>query len=218
MDLGNKPVTGFKKHIPDTEDTILSHLLSISLPEHEGLQDDKPNTQDQQQTSPKYILPAHHRPTHHRPGLVRAIGCTTDSDGHLIRDPTFRGRRQLQLIACKHSTDENIQEGIDHIYIIYEPPTHALQTHGTIKADVIIIPIVIAGRERSTSKHSQKLPSSSPSKRNHQTHSPIINFQDQEKIAMAPHAHAQEWLSHISKFSRKILTTKMNPNPKPANN
>ena len=29
-----------------------------------------------------------------------------------------------------------------------------------------------------------------------------------KRIAMALHVHAQEWLSHISKTSRKILTTK----------
>ncbi len=29
-----------------------------------------------------------------------------------------------------------------------------------------------------------------------------------KRIAMSLHAHAQEWLSHISKTSRKILTTK----------
>ena len=44
MDLGNKPVTDFSKHKPDTEDTTLSHLPPTPLPEHEGLQDDKPNT------------------------------------------------------------------------------------------------------------------------------------------------------------------------------
>ena len=29
-----------------------------------------------------------------------------------------------------------------------------------------------------------------------------------KRIAMALHVHAQEWLSHISKISRRILTTK----------
>jgi hypothetical protein len=29
-----------------------------------------------------------------------------------------------------------------------------------------------------------------------------------KRIAMALHVHAQEWLSHVSKSSRKILTTK----------
>ena len=38
-----------------------------------------------------------------------------------------------------------------------------------------------------------------------------------KKIAMALHVHAQDWLSYISENSRQILTTKTNPNPKPAN-
>jgi hypothetical protein len=36
-----------------------------------------------------------------------------------------------------------------------------------------------------------------------------------QKISMALHVHAQEWLSHISKISRKFLTTRTNSNPKP---
>ena len=44
IDLGNKPVIDFSKHIPDTEATTLSHLPPISG--HKGLQDDKPNTQN----------------------------------------------------------------------------------------------------------------------------------------------------------------------------
>jgi hypothetical protein len=139
MDLGNKPVTDLSKHKSYMEDTTPYHLLSIPLLEHEGLQDGKPNTLDQQQTIPECILPARKRPTHHRPGLVRAVGYTTGPDGHLIKDPTFRGRRQLQLIERKYSTDWNIQEVIDHIYAIYEPLKQALQTQGTIKADVIKI-------------------------------------------------------------------------------
>jgi hypothetical protein len=37
-----------------------------------------------------------------------------------------------------------MQEVVDHIYTIYEPLKQALQTHGTINADVITIPIVIS--------------------------------------------------------------------------
>jgi hypothetical protein len=144
MDLGSKPIIDFSKHKTDTEDTNLYNLLLIPLLEHEGLQDDKPNTKNQQQTIPEYIHPAQHRPAHHRPDLVKAIGYTTNSGGHLIRDPTFRGRRQLQLIECKYSTDGNIQEVIDLIYTIYEPLKQALQAHGTIKTDVVKIRIVIS--------------------------------------------------------------------------
>ena len=93
---------------------------------------------------PEYILPAHHRPTHHKPNIIRAIGYRIGPDGKLKEDPTYRGRRQLQLIECKYSTDGNITDIIDHIYTIYEPLKQALQTHGTLKADIKIIPIVIS--------------------------------------------------------------------------
>jgi hypothetical protein len=95
----------------------------------------------------KYTPPAHKRPTHHIPDLVKAVGYTTGPDDHLIRDPAFRGRRQPQLIECKCSTDGNTQEVIYHIYTNYEILKQALQIHGTINADVIIIPIVISMTE-----------------------------------------------------------------------
>jgi hypothetical protein len=72
--------------------------------------------------------------------LVRAVGYTIGPNCQLIRDPTSQGRRQLQLIECKNSTDGNTQEIIDHIHTIYEPLKQALQTHGTLKAGIKIIP------------------------------------------------------------------------------
>ena len=47
------------------------------------------------------------------------------------------------MIECKYSTDGNTHDIIEHIYIIYESLKLALQTHGTIKADIKIIPTVI---------------------------------------------------------------------------
>ena len=38
----------------------------------------------------------------------------------------------------------NTQAVIEHIYNIYEPLKQALQIHGTLKADIKIIPIVIS--------------------------------------------------------------------------
>ena len=51
-------------------------------------------------------------------------------------------------------TDGNIQTAIEHIYNIYEPLKQALQTYGTLKADIKIISIVISrsGMALSTSK------------------------------------------------------------------
>jgi hypothetical protein len=92
----------------------------------------------------EYILPTRKRPTHHIPDLIKAIGCTLGPNGKLIKDPTYQGRRQLQLLECKYSTDGNIQEIINHIHTIYEPLKQALQHHGTLKADTNIIPIVIS--------------------------------------------------------------------------
>jgi hypothetical protein len=96
-------------------------------------------------TIPEYILPAQHRPTtHHRPDIIMVVGYTYGPDGKIIKDPTYKGRRQLQIIECKYSTDGNIQEIINHILTIYEPLKQALQHHGTLKAVIVIILIVIS--------------------------------------------------------------------------
>ncbi len=67
-----------------------------------------------------------------------------NSQDKLVKDPIYRGRRQIQIIQCKYSTDGNIQTIIDYIYDLYEPLRLAIQTYGTLKADVEIIPIVIS--------------------------------------------------------------------------
>jgi len=144
LDLGSQPVTDFSKHITNIEDITSPHHQPIPHPEQEGLQDDKPYTMEPRHTIPKYILPSHKRPTHHRPDLIRAVGYTARPNGKLIKYPTCKGRRQLQLIECKYSTDRNMQEIINHIHTIYEPLKQALQHHGTLKAYINIIPIVIS--------------------------------------------------------------------------
>jgi len=48
------------------------------------------------------------------------------------------------LAANNPRADGNTHDIIDHIYNIYEPLRLALQTHGTIKADIKIIPIAIS--------------------------------------------------------------------------
>jgi hypothetical protein len=208
MDLGQKPVTDFKDipiPSPAPEDPTLE---AITQPNLEGLQDDKADTR-YPQTIPEYILPAQHRPKHHRPDLIRAVGYMLTPEGRLTIDHTYRGRRQLQLIECKYSTDGNIDDIIEHIHIIYEPLKLALQTHGTIKADIKIIPIVISRTGTFNFKtlaeiaqlvsHSEEPPDSMTFKQ---------LPKQAKRIAITLHKHAQEWLSHISKHSRKILTTK----------
>ena len=142
------------------------------------------------------------------------MGFTLNKQGRLVKYLTYRGRRQIQIIECKYSTDNNIQTIIDHIYDIYEPLRQALLTHGTLKADIKIIPIVIS---RIGAFHVKTLAEISQ----------LVSFTEDppdeltfkrllpttKKITMALHVHAQEWLSHISKISRMILTTKTKNTP-----
>ena len=124
--MGRTPVMDFSKHIPKTEDTTPSDPSPITHPEHEGLQDDKQTDGETRHIIPEYILPAQHRSTHHKPNIIIAIGYTLGPDDNLKIDHTYLGRRQLQLIECKYSTDGNITDLIDHIHDIYEPLKQAL--------------------------------------------------------------------------------------------
>jgi hypothetical protein len=213
VDLGKHPVTDFQKNIPTTKDTTPSNLPPITQPEHEGLQDDKNENGETPHIIPEYILPAQYRPTHHKPDIIRAIGYTIGPDGKLREDPTYRGRRQLQLIECKYSTDGNITDIIDHIYTIYEPLKQALQTHGTLQAEIKIIPIVISRTGTfnvKTLAEIAQLISLDEEPPDAMTYKQLPK--PAQQIAMTLHVHAQEWLSHISKISRTILTTKPKPN------
>jgi hypothetical protein len=108
------------------------------------MQDDKADS-NYPQTIPEHILPAQHILQHHRSELIRASGYTITLEGRLAKDVTYRGRRHLQIITeCKYCTDGNTHDIIENIYVIYEPLKLALRTHGTIKADIKIIPIVIS--------------------------------------------------------------------------
>ena len=69
----------------------------------------------------EYVLYPQHRPKHHKPDLILAVGFTLNKQGKPVKDPTYRGRKQIQNIECKYSTDGNIQAIIEHIYDIYEP-------------------------------------------------------------------------------------------------
>ena len=158
---------------------------------------------------PEYILHPQHLPNHHKPYLIRAVGFTINKQGKLVKDLTYRGPRQIQIIECKYSTNGNIQTIIEHIYEIYEPFRQTLQTYGTLKPGVKIIPIVIS---RTGTFHLKTLAEISQ----------LVSFAEEppntltfkqlpptaKRITMALHVHAQEWLSHISKISRKLFTTK----------
>jgi hypothetical protein len=206
--LGHKHVTDFNNLTPDIDNTPHTHHHDIKHSTQEGLHDDKSDNPDYPQTIPDYILHPQHRPKHHKPDLIRAVGFTLNKQGKLVKDLTYRGRRQIQLIECKYATDGNIQTIVEHIYDIYDPLRQALQIHGTLKADVKIIPIVIS---RTGTFHVKTLAEISQ----------LVSFTEEppdeltfkqlphttKRITMALHVHAQEWLTHISKISRKILTT-----------
>jgi hypothetical protein len=98
-----------------------SHHHDIKHSTHEGLQDDKTDDPDYPQTIPDYVLHPQHRPKRHKPDLIRAVGFTLNKQGKLVKDLTYRERRQIQIIECKYSTDGNMQTIIEHIYDIYEP-------------------------------------------------------------------------------------------------
>ena len=57
VDLDNTPIKGFTTLKPDIIEDTASQLPQIFHPEEEGLQNDKPNTTNQSQTMPEYILP-----------------------------------------------------------------------------------------------------------------------------------------------------------------
>jgi hypothetical protein len=105
---------------------------------------------------------------------------------------------------------------IEHIYKLYEPLKQAIMLHatGAWKVEVQIIPIVIS---RTGSFHVKTLAEIAQ----------LVSFQEEppdvmtyrqlprndQKIAMALHVHAQEWLTLMSKISRRLLTSTSNKRP-----
>ena len=115
----------------------------------------------------------------------------------------------MQIIECKYSTDGNTHDIIYHVYNIYEPIKLALQTHGKIKADIQIIPIVINRTDTFNVKTLAEIAQLVSYK---EEPTDVMTYKQLPKqakhIATSLHKHAQEWLSHIFKYSRRILTTK----------
>jgi len=166
------------------------------------MQDVKANS-NYPQTIPEHILPAKHRLKHHRPDLIRAIGYIITPEGRLTKD------LKLQIIECKYCTDGNTHDITGHNYVIYEPLKLAHQTHGTIKADIKLIPI---GINRTCTFNVKTLAEIAQLVSYNDEPPDTITYKQLPKqgnhIATSLHKHAQEWLSHISKHSRKIPTTK----------
>jgi hypothetical protein len=97
-DLEHKPVTDFSNLTSDLDITPHSHHYDIKHSTQEGLQDDKSDNPDYPQTIPDYILHPQYRNKHHKPYFIRAVGFTLNKQGKLVKDPTYRGRRQIQII------------------------------------------------------------------------------------------------------------------------
>lgn len=119
--LGKQPAKDFKTQtLLETITTQEDHnLLSIEATQ-KGLQNEKIKKKHPT-IIPNNIFPKHKRPKYQKLDIIRAIGCIIISKGALVADLTYRGRRCLQIIECKYSTDSNILETIEHIHTIYEP-------------------------------------------------------------------------------------------------
>jgi hypothetical protein len=107
------------------------------------------------------------------------------------------------------NTPRHTHDIIDHIYNIYEPLKLALQTHGTIRTDIKIVSIVIS---KTCTFNVKTLSETAQLVSYKEEPSDVMTYKQLPKqakhIETSLHRHAQEWLSHISKQSRKILTTK----------
>jgi hypothetical protein len=212
MDLGNKTVKDFKTQtkIEITTPQKDSSLQALEAT-NEGLQNDKEKTQHPT-IIPTNLLPRHKRPIHYKPDIIRAIGYKWNAKRQLVEDPTYKGRRCLQLIECKYSTDSNILDTITNIHNIYEPLKQAIMRHNRKKRiQVQIIPVVIS---RTGNFHTKTMAEIAQ----------LVSFQENppdnltykslppqaQSIIMAIHVHAQEWLTLISKVSRSTLTQRHN--------
>ena len=193
MDQGSKTIKDFKTHtqiemIAPQADPFLQALEATQ----EGLHDDKMNTQHPTMI-PTDLLPKHKRPQHHKPYIIRAIEYTRNSQGQLVEDISSRGRKCLQLIECKYSTDGNTLDTINNIHNIYEPLKQAIIRHNRKTKLVQIIPIVTS---RTGNFYTRTLAEIAP----------LVSFKENppdnitykslptqaQTIAMAIHVHAQE--------------------------
>jgi len=185
------------------EGTILQALEAT----HEVLQNDKEKTQHPT-IIPTDLLPKHKRPQHCKPDIIRAIKYTRNTQRQLVKDITYKGRRCLQLIECKYSTENNTLDTINTIHNICEPLKHAIMRHNRRKRlQVQIIPIVLS---RTVNFHTRTLAEIAqlvPFKENPPDNIEYKSLPIQaQTIVMAIHVHAQEWLTLMSKFFRSTLT------------
>ena len=189
------------------EDQTLQALKATQ----EGLQTDKAKTQHPT-TLPTDLLPKHKRPQHYKPDIIRAIGYIRNTQGQLVEDTTYKGRRCLQLIESKYSTDSNTLDTIPNIHTIYEPLKQAIIRHKRkkiLRVQIISIVIVITG-----DFHTQILAEIAQLVSSKENPSDNITYKSlptqAQAIVMAIHVHAQEWLALMSNVSRNTLTQRKN--------
>jgi hypothetical protein len=161
---------------------------------------------------PTTILTKNKRPQHHKPEIIRAIGYRQNSSGHLVEDHTYKGRRCLQLITCKYSTDNNILDTITNIHSIYEPLKQALMKHSKKRLQVQIVSIVIS---RTCNFYTNTLATIAQVILfiEHPPDVPIYKKlpKQAQKIAITLHVRAQAWLTLVSKVSRSTLSHPRRP-------
>jgi len=128
-DLGYKTIKDFKtqSQIEMITPQANPNLQAVEAAQ-EGLQDDKTKTQHPT-IVPTDLLPKHKRPHHHKPYIIRTIGYRSKSQEQLLEDATYIGRRCLQLIECKYSTDNNTLDTISNIHNIYAQLKQAIIRH-----------------------------------------------------------------------------------------
>jgi hypothetical protein len=208
MDIGNKTVKDFKTQMKiemttPQEDTTLQALKATQ----EWLQNEKEKTQHPT-IIPTDFLPKHKRPQHYKPDIIRAIGYTSYTQGQPVEDTTYKGRRCLQRIYCKYSTDSNTLDTVTNIHNICEPLKQTIMRHNkkTI-LHVQIIPIVIS---RTVNFHTRTLAEIAQLVSFKENPSDNITYKSlptqAQTIVMAIHVHAQGWLTFMSKVSRSTLT------------
>ena len=215
MDLGNKPSRNFETLLsaeiskpPDTDPEINTVDTQNGLLEGvESWKTDSPYPT----VIPQYLLPREKLPQHHKPDMIRATGYTLDdTTGRLTRDLTFHGRRALQLIECKFSTDTNMDEIYHSIKQLYEPLKRSILEHGWWDDPIDIIPIVLS---RTGSFHVKTLGEIAQLVSWQEEPPPITKYKDltrdARKIAQALHTHAQDWLTLIlSVSSARLIPSK----------
>jgi hypothetical protein len=99
-DLGSTPVKDFKAQTKlETSTPQENHILQSLQATQECLQNDK-DIIKHPTIIPENILPKYKRPKHHKRDIIKAIGYRRNSQGQLVKDTTYKGRRSLQLVEC----------------------------------------------------------------------------------------------------------------------